>query len=365
MIPKRVEIYLALNLYERQEVMSTKSKNLREEYINNLRETEKIKLIDNSSLIKSFKEYCSKKGIKLNDNHFKYSPAVGIVAEYPNILKILCNKIKIDNEGLHDYKKLESFYKKSPHADGYFYGDNFMLMVHQYFRRSFSFLGGFSPCFIEKFWRYNNSEVEKSIRLDSNRVRIDVNEFAYTTKDFWFMPPFSKEIIEIKDGPGKLTPPLYLDPFKITGFFNDAYSLNTEWKTVESIKIFQAEEFKTESTTIDLKGKQYFPARYIHAEYNLLERQFRHFDGAIFLYSKQEYLTRRHLGFTSGNKSKKTNEESIKLFKFNGNIDVNSFIEFSEYFFSMNPLIYEYFHDEYPPYIINMLSKLNKSNSNH
>ena len=50
--------------------------------------------------------------------------------------------------------------------------------------------------------------------------------------------------------------------------------------------------------------------------------------------------------------------KSLKMFKFNGNIDVNNWIMFTSHFLTGNPLIIEYFEGNYPEYIRDAIPKL-------
>ncbi len=49
---------------------------------------------------------------------------------------------------------------------------------------------------------------------------------------------------------------------------------------------------------------------------------------------------------------------SKKMFKLNGAINVDDWVELSSHFFSANPLMFEYFNGEYPDHIVNILEKL-------
>ncbi|MCB9249960.1 MAG: hypothetical protein H6613_16135 [Ignavibacteriales bacterium] len=82
------------------------------------------------------------------------------------------------------------------------------------------------------------------------------------------------------------------------------------------------------------------------------DKQFRHIDGAIHLYTLSEYLKKRDSDFNYNYKDDfKIKSISKKLFKFNGKIATNNFIEYSSHYFSGNPLMYEYFEGKYPDYI--------------
>ncbi len=89
------------------------------------------------------------------------------------------------------------------------------------------------------------------------------------------------------------------------------HSLDIKWETKNNIKSFQAEEFKTEEIKIEYENGSFHPVRYIHAEYDLTEKVFRHFDGAIHFYTEDEYYRRRDSDFNF-NKKNTTHIKSIR-----------------------------------------------------
>jgi hypothetical protein len=99
--------------------------------------------------------------------------------------------------------------------------------------------------------------------------------------------------------------------------------------------------------------------RYLHAEYDLSLGTFRHVDGAIHYYTEQEYYSRRDsdLNYNAKN-SHHIKPASQKLFKMNGSISINTWIEFASHFLAGNPLVFEYFEGTYPPHILELLSKI-------
>ena len=74
------------------------------------------------------------------------------------------------------------------------------------------------------------------------------------------------------------------------------------WYSYDDIKVFQALEFKTHDVTIELSGKTYFPVRYVHAEYYMQNKCFRHFDGALQFFSEKQYYQRRDKNFNEKTK---------------------------------------------------------------
>jgi hypothetical protein len=334
---------------------------MQQRYLQNLREEEEKELADNADLIKSFKEFSANKGVVLTDDNFKYLQTIGIVACYPNIVTKICPDIVKDKEGLLNFNTLTAKFERRPHITGYLYADNFMLMAHPYFRRGHHGINNFSPRFVELFWRSNHSNIDPYIALDFDRVRINVSNVTYMELDTWFGAKFNKDISKMDDGIVKLRPPSDIDDFINSFCFADAYSLDIKWETKNGIKSFQAEEFKTDQNKISKNGLDFIPARYIHAEFDLEKNVFRHFDGAIHFYTLDEYFKRRDVDFNYNSKnSYHIKTVSEKLFKMNGNVSIDTWIEFSSHFMTANPLVIEYFEGKYPDNVIQTLEAVRK-----
>jgi len=336
-------------------------------YLQQMKEEQEKELTENSELIDSFKRYCNAKGLILNDSNFKYIPPIGIVAYYPNIVGLICNDLLADKEGLLNFKTLSDRFEKRSFISGYLYSKNFMLMAHPYFRRGFYENSNFAPRFVDLFWKNDHSDLDAFIAIDSNRVHINVDNRMYIEEDTWFGPKFNKDISQIEDGIAHLRPSAGIDDFSLSFCFNDTYSLDIKWETKNGVKSFQAEEFKTDKVKIKDNGIEYFPARYIHAEFDLKKNIFRHFDGAIHFYSLEEYFNRRDCDFNYNAKNDyKIKTASKKLFKFNGDIKVETWIEYSGHFLTGNPLLIEYVEGKYPDRITEILEavKKNKENKN-
>lgn len=332
-----------------------------DKYYKDLIETEKSKLKENSSLINHFKNLCLDKGIELTNDNFSYNQRIGIIASYPDLVLHLDSNLKIDKEGLFKYPFSENNYTTKKNASGLIYGKNYILLAHPYFRRGFNEHANYAPRFVDLFWGLKSTDVELSIALDLNRVSINIGDATYIERDTWYGAKFNKDISKISDGPAKLSPPLFLNDFEIKFFFNYAYSLNTIWNTKENIKVFQAEEFKNEEVYIEINNTKYYPARYIHAEFDFEKNMFRHFDGAIHLYTENEYYKRRDSDFNYNSKNDvQIKTSSTKLFKMNGNVSIDTWIEFSSHFFTGNPLIFEYFEGRYPEYVDEAIKKLER-----
>lgn len=335
---------------------------MQKEYIQNLHDEQKRELANNTDIISSFKKSCATKGFILSDDNFKYIQTIGIVACYPNLVGRLCTDFYKDKEGLVDFNFLIKHFERRPFAKGFLYSDNFVLMAHPYFRRGLYANNNFAPRFTELFWAFNQDDIDTYISLDYDRVRIDVGNLGYMELDTWYGAQFRSDIANINDGISKLRPPIDLDDYTNSFLFADAYSLDIKWDTKDRIKSFQVEEFKTDKIKISKSGQEFFPARYVHAEFDLDKNTFRHFDGAVHLYTADEYYGRRESDFNYNSKNDfKIKTASEKLFKMNGNISVETWVKFSSHFLTGNPLIIEYFEGKYPDRVSEILEAIQKS----
>lgn len=331
---------------------------IQQKYLQQLREEEMDELAKNAEVIVEFKDFAAKRGVILSEENFKYIRTIGVVAIYPNLLSYLNPLFIKDKEGLLDYKYLCESFECKRFMPGYLSAENYKVMAHPYFRRGFHGVNNFAPRFVELFWTFNSPNIQTYISLDFDRVRIDTSEFGYMEFDTWFGAKFDRNIEIISDGITKLRPPLDLERRHISFIFADVYSLDIKWATKDNIKSFQLEEFKDESIKIKKDGTEYHPARYIHAEYDISLRQFRHFDGAIHFYTEDEYFQRRDSDFNHNAKCPHIKTLSQKLFKMNGAINVDTWIDFISHFLTGNPLVFEYFEGKYPDQIQEILEKI-------
>lgn len=322
-------------------------------------EEEHEELLQNSALIDSFIKFCKSKQLILTINNFAYVQTIGIIAKYPNIVNILNQKVVIDKEELVQIDILDKEFKTKHFAPGYYHSEKYMVMAHPYFRREYYEKNNFSPQFIKCFWSFNKNNIQKYISIDNNRVRINVDNSIYVEKDFWFGAKFKKSITDIEDGIIKLRPPLHLERFHSNILFGNTYSLDIKWSSKNGVKVFQLEEFKTEEDRIIKNKNEYFPVKYLHAEFDCNVGSFRHFDGAIHFYTQEEYYLRRDNDFNHNEKSGlQLKTLSQKLFKINGEVSVNEWAELVSGYLAGNPLVFEYFEGKLPKKIAEVIKNI-------
>lgn len=332
---------------------------LMERHLKAVADHARSELEKSAELIEHFTHVTASSGIALNSDAFSHVQTIGIVATAPGLARKLLNIAPSERDGLFAYDEIAQRLPLDRFQEGYFVGKDYMLMAHPCYRRRMDPMANWAPRFVDLFWRLDSPNIEKFIAIDEDRVRINVDGSAYMEADTWYGAPFNEDISKIENGTIKLRPPLDLDPHYIDLFFAQTYCLDIKWSEADRIKTFQALEVKTQDTQILIDNQTYFPARYLHAEFDLSTGVFRHFDGAIQLFTEEEYFRRRDSDFNMTFKNHEhIKARSTKVFKLNGTLTVDSWVEFCCHFFTTNPLTFEYFTGTYPEHITDIVAKV-------
>lgn len=335
------------------------NKEMMARYFADMEKRSRERLAEAADLIAKFTTLAASKGVILRAESFEYIQTTGIVAKAQGIARALLGPIRIERDGLLPFKEVASRFPPRPHSEGCFAGPDFILMAHPCYRRGMHTVNNWAPRFMDLFWRLDEPGIEKYIALDEDRVRVDVDGLGYFEADTWYGAPFNRDIRNITPGIVKLRPPLDLESRHVSIFFANAYCLDIKWSESDGIKSFQALEMKTENIRIEVGGQHYFPARYLHAEFDVAANCFRHFDGAIQLFTEEEYFHRRDSDFNMTMKNPAhIKARSKKVFKINGPLKPASWVEFCSHFYTANPLAFEYFSGEYPKHVTEFLERI-------
>lgn len=323
------------------------------------REEMKLLLVDkHTDNIQVISDILAKSDHYLSAENFEFSDPVGLTVCSQNLLSFIAPELKRDKDGLVKWEQLIQLYEIKA-REGYFYTNNYMLMLTPLLRRGMNSANNWAPLFVNMFWQLDLENIQTSVALDFDRVKIDVSDYSYLELDSWYGAPFENNIADIKDGISKLKPPMDFDPRHINFLFNEKYSLDIKWDTKGNIKTFQALEFSNENVSIEFQGEIFHPVKYVHAEFDLETDLFRHFDGAIHFYTHAEYMERRDSDFNYFNKNTKSfKAKSQKVFKLDGKISKGIWLDLTGHFMTGNPLIIEYFTGSYPQHVIEKLSRL-------
>ena len=328
-------------------------------YRESVQEKGRMEIEAHRDTIERFQAHCHGLGLDLTDNDFEFIATIGVVANSPNIVQVLDAHAVADKDGLLRCTELFSRYRKSAMNAGYLYGENYILMLSPIFRRGMNPSGNWAPRFGDEFWGLDDPNVDSYIALDQNRVRINVDNRCYMEADTWFGAPFRESIRSIPDGSTYLRPPQYLKRELVAFFFASTYSFEVFWSTKGNFRTFQALEFKNEDVTIKLEGEALRPARYLHAEYDLAAEKFVHFDGAVQYFDPNEYFVRRDITFEKNvSQGYLMKARSHKVFKLNGIVQQEDWVNLCSHFCSGDPLVIEYFSGAYPAHITEAVERL-------
>ncbi|MDM0059027.1 hypothetical protein [Variovorax fucosicus] len=312
-----------------------------------------------SGAIADFAKVAARRGVTLNAEAFAYLERIGIVARLPGLAKAMLQDIQSERDGLYPVDGLARNPIRNRLQEGCLAGPDCVFMAHPWFRRAMHPLNHWAPHFVERFWALELPGVKKYIALDADRVRLNVDDPLWAEADTWFGAPFNEDVRQIKAGTAKLRPPQDLETHHVDFFFAQAHCVDIKWTDGSGIKSFQALELKTQDVQLDVEGKKYHPARYLHAEFDLDANCFRHFDGAVQLFSPDEYLQRRDSDFNMTIKNAAhVKARSRKLFKLNGPVDTGTWVDLCCHFCSGNPLMIEYFAGVYPRHVTDVLEKI-------
>lgn len=307
------------------------------------------------NLIYNFIKYCKKKDINLSKENFEFDGL--LYAKKKNIVLALNDKIIIDKEGLVKWGILCNEYLIKKSNPNYLFSENHALLLHPLFEIINVY--GYTPSLIDELWKVGKTQ-SLSIAIDLDRVRINIDDKIDRPLAGWG----AKYKIKIDEIDNNISHYYHEENYTkriLKLCFNSALSLDTKWKTRGNIKTFEAEELKLKDFQKIYKNTKYYPSKYFHSTYLVKEKYFSHLDGAIHLYNEEEYLKRskNSLNFNK-NSTEHIKPTSIKLFKINGLIDIQTWESLTSKFYAGNPYIIEYFEGKFPQNTKNCIKVLNK-----
>jgi hypothetical protein len=262
-----------------------------------------------------------------------YSPVSDVIQPKPHDSEVLaiCPKLRsqMDDDGLlilgDDFVLLDG---------GIRYGEYF-LHYHQFLRRGFSSNPNFD--FLGKLARYRRDTRDANtfrIAIDHRRIMKFDDYRQVMELDTWYGPKFDRDKLDDPNLVG-LTVVGRIHPNSL-----DSYPLEkTEffWKTNEgeSVKTLEIEELSAASNPYE----NWHINRYVHAERDMLNRTFRHFDGAAKVYAQHNY----HERISQTMPKNACPAHYTKLFRIDGAIDLDDWLGLVSMFYKGNEMVIEYF----------------------
>lgn len=332
---------------------------LRKRWRESLEQEARQQLEENAEVINEFIAYAFRYGVVLQKSDFSYIQTIGVIVKYPDIVRRIHLELVTDKDNLVKFSLLDALFTKHAMGRGYLFAENHILFAHPFFRRQYHRNNNYAPRMIEYLWDFKEEHVELSVAFDWDRLRINISNCFCLEFDTWYGAKFDKKIDTIPDGISKLVPPPELEQSDVEIFFGNVKALNIKWTTSQNVRTLVAEEIKCENEIIVWNGEKYHPVKYIHSEYDMNKQCFIHLDGAIHLYTENEYALVEREDMNYNQKGKvNVKSKSVKLFKMNGSIDLEIWQLYVSQFFCEDPLIFEYFEGRYPDYINDILKKL-------
>ena len=247
-----------------------------------------------------------------------------VCTQYPELIDIL------DRDGL-----VELDDRFGPMDVGVLYKQH-VLQYHQFLRRSYAahhnvdFLNRFVA-----FYSKSRGSNRFAVALDARRLMPEEYYRNYAEKDMWYGPRFERDRVGDPALSGT-TLVKRASPYPLFDKNHDRTEFR--WSTAGSVKTFEAEELSSPTYVHD----GYIINRYVHAEFDLESGSFRHFDGAAKVYSSDAYAAR----FDTELPNEPRCQRKIKLFRVDGEIETDSWIDLTTFFFRGNEMVVEYFDPE-------------------
>lgn len=218
---------------------------------------------------------------------------------------------------------------------GIFYKDH-VLHYHQFLRRGFAsnpnydFIGRFA-----RYWRTACDTVAFRIGIDHGRLMKREHYVEFFERDFWFGPQFNVESLDDVNAVGLTIHTR--GPDSIFEMMNHLERTEFYWSHRSGIKSVEVEEISRQGYMLD----GYYLNRYIHSERDVERSVFRHLDGAVKVYSRDTYATR-----TSTHLPKETRTSKVKVFRVDGEIELERWVELVSFFYRSNEMVVEYLNPE-------------------
>jgi len=212
-----------------------------------------------------------------------------------------------------------------------------MLHYHQLLRRGYTSNPNFD--FTTRFLEYyQKTKSNSNFRIAIDHRRIMPKEFYSRIIEFdtWFGPTFDKDKLDDPHAIG-----LTLVKRNKNSLFELTNSLDrTEffWSYRGGIKNFEIEEISDNGYHFE----HYYFNKYIHSERDIKSKITRHVDGAVKVYLDNVYSNRKNSQMPNEFKCHK----KIKLWRIDGDINLDSWIELISFFYKGNEMIIEYFNPE-------------------
>jgi hypothetical protein len=154
--------------------------------------------------------------------------------------------------------------------------------------------------------------------------------------DTWFGPRFDREKLDDRNAVGLTIVKRNQDSlFKLS---NDLDRTEFFWSYRDGVKTLEVEEI----SNTGYRFEQFNLNRYLHAERDTVSRTLRHVDGAVKVYVHSDYPNR----FESQMPREAKSHRKVKVWRIDGDVDVDHWLDLIAMFFKSNEMVIGYFDPE-------------------
>ncbi len=236
-------------------------------------------------------------------------------------------------ENLTDSDGLVSIHEPAISANGLIGYRSGLLVPDSLFRRSFNWLNTLNSEFLAEFARLAEQHGKPfRLRIDWDRTALGDGGQEFNEFDYWYGPPFAGSLLD--------------QPYGVT-----VHGASEQMKTLEQVHrtefyryarddevVMEIEEIHARPMLVFEGSERFAAERYLHAVIDGQSGAVIHADGAVRLYTAEEWQSRfdsKIDRFSGGLR--------VKLFRVDSRLDPNEFFRLAHLFFRGNPLVAEFF----------------------
>lgn len=208
------------------------------------------------------------------------------------------------------------------------------VLLHPYFRRSYSHYNNYNFGFIDMLWQmYNQGNKTIKVLLDQDFIGFAPSFKESREYEYWYGPKYDDDIVSIPEGVTRY------ENDKNNKAFNNVKSTEFIWQKKDDGRCYQFEMEEVTDVAMPVSSDDIYGCRYLHALYDIEKGLFNHFDGAVRCYDFELMFERLE---TPINKiGHRANYQ--KVFRIDGVIPIDVWKSLTTQYLCSNELVYDYF----------------------
>lgn len=208
-----------------------------------------------------------------------------------------------------------------------------LIHYHQFLRRGFFSNPNFD--FLSRFSAVRRNAPENTYRVAVDHDRLmRIEQYTHIFElDRWFGPRFDRQKLDDRNAVGLTI--VKRNKNSLFELVNHLDRTEFYWAYHDGTKTLEIEELVSVEHPFDT----HFLNRYVHSERDIVRSTFQHLDGAVKAYPVATYLNR----FKAQLPREPRCPQKIKLFRIDGDIPLDTWLDLIGHFYKANEMILEYF----------------------